>query len=247
MAELFGHSETTQATDDDQSPVGAIRDALTSVDELLGELDDADAPDLTELERAVSYAWGAYFAGKYALLGALLPRLLADAQAVAHVAPAVESGRAADLAAQVHQITAGTLVRLDAADLGHVAAREAPRLTACAPDPLRAASVYCYFGHLLMRQGRFVDAERVSAAGAEAVQPTGRVSTAQLGVYGGLLLRGATAAARQGRAGAATDLLVEATGVAQRTGADRTDFEVIFGPGNVIMQTADCRVTRRCR
>ncbi|MGH3830255.1 MAG: helix-turn-helix domain-containing protein [Pseudonocardiaceae bacterium] len=242
VAELFGRSRTTQAADDDQSPVGAIRDVLTSVDELLGELDDADAPDLTDLERAVSYAWGAYFAGKYALLAALLPRLLTDAQAVAHAAPVVESGRAADLAAQVHHITAGTLVRLDAADLGHVAAREALRLAASAPDPLRAASVYDIFGHVLMRQGRFIDAERVCVAAAETVQPTGQASSAQLSVYGGLLLRGATAAARQRRTGAATDLLADATEVAQRTGVDRTDCGVIFGPDCVIMQTADCRV-----
>ncbi|MGH3717524.1 MAG: hypothetical protein ACRDRI_01540 [Pseudonocardiaceae bacterium] len=64
----------------------AIRDALTSVDGLLGELDDADPPDLADLDRAVSV---------------------------------------------------GTLVQLDAADLVHVATREALRLAASAPDPLR--------------------------------------------------------------------------------------------------------------
>jgi len=242
IAELLGRPRTALAASDNQEQVGAIRDALTSVDDLLGELDGADAPDLTELSRAVSYAWGTFFAGKYGPLVALLPRLLADAQTVAHAVTTVDLGCAADLAAQVHQITAGTLVRLDAADLGHVAAREALRLAALAPDPLRVASAYYIFGHVLMRQGRFVDAERVSVAAAEAVQATGQAGTAQLSVYGGLLLRGATAAARQGRAGAATDLLDEATAVAQRTGVDRTDFEVIFGPSNVIMQTADCRV-----
>jgi transcriptional regulator with XRE-family HTH domain len=242
ITELLGRPQVALAGSDNQEQVGAIRDALTSVDDLLGELDGADAPDLTEFSRAVSYAWGTFFAGKYGPLVALLPRLLADAQAVAHAATAVDLSHAVDLAAQVHQITAGTLVRLDAADLGHVAAREALRLAALAPDPLRAASAYYIFGHVLMRQGRFVDAERVSVAAAEAVQPPGQASTAQLSVYGGLLLRGATAAARQGRAGAATDLLDEATAVAQRTGVDRTDFEVIFGPSNVIMQTADCRV-----
>jgi hypothetical protein len=36
--------------------VVAIRDALTSVDDLLGELDDVDAPDLTELARALPYS-----------------------------------------------------------------------------------------------------------------------------------------------------------------------------------------------
>jgi hypothetical protein len=71
----------TPATGADQPQVIAIRDALTSVDDLLGELDGADAPDLAELSRSVTYAWGAYWAGRYGALVALLPRLLAEAAA----------------------------------------------------------------------------------------------------------------------------------------------------------------------
>jgi transcriptional regulator of nitric oxide reductase len=100
----------------------------------------------------------------------------------------------------------------------------------------------CTLGHVLLRQGRFIDAERVCVATAEQVQPTGQASTAQLSVYGGVLLRGAAAATRQGRAGAATDLLTEATATAQRTGVERTDYDVIFGPSSVIMQSTDCSV-----
>jgi transcriptional regulator with XRE-family HTH domain len=239
---LAGPSRPACTTGEDWGCVEAIRDALTSVDDLLGELDDVDAPDLTELERAVTYAWGNFYSGRYGPLAALLPRLLVDAQAAVHAAPSADSARAADLAAQVHQLTAGTLIRFDAADLGHVAARESLRLAARAPDPLRVASARYIFGHVLIRQGRFIDAERVSVATAEQVQPTGQASTAQLSVYGGLLLRGATAAARQRRVGAATDLLAEATTVAQRTGMDRVDVDVIFGPSNLIMQSADCMV-----
>jgi hypothetical protein len=62
------------------------------------------------------------------------------------------------------------------------------------------------------------------------------------GGYGGLLLRGATAAARQRRAGAATDLLAEVTTAARRTGADRSDHDVVFGPGHVVMGAVDCSV-----
>jgi hypothetical protein len=51
------------------------------VDDLLGELDDVDAPDLTELGRAVSCAWGLFYAGRYGPLAAMLPRLLTEAQA----------------------------------------------------------------------------------------------------------------------------------------------------------------------
>jgi hypothetical protein len=61
-------------------------------------------------------------------------------------------------------------------------------------------------------------------------------------VYGGVLLRGATAAARQGRSGAASDLLTEAAAAAQQTGMDRTDYDVIFGPSNLVMQSTDCSI-----
>ncbi|MGH3856290.1 MAG: helix-turn-helix domain-containing protein [Pseudonocardiaceae bacterium] len=242
IAELLGRPRAVPAADDDQSPVGAIRDALTSVDDLLGELDDADAPDLTELSRAVSYAFGAYWAGQYGPLTAMLPRLLADAAAAVHGAAGPEAGWAADLASQVHRITASTLLHLGAPDLGFVAAREALRFADLTPDPLRAAAARNTLGHVLLRQGRFLDAELVLVATAEGMQPTGDASTAHLSVYGGVLLRGAAAAARQGRGGAAAELISEATETARRTGADRTDYDVVFGPSNVVMQSTDCSV-----
>jgi transcriptional regulator with XRE-family HTH domain len=242
IAALLGPSRLASATGADQAQVSAIRDALTSVDDLLGELDGADAPDLTALSRAVTYAWGVFWAGRYGLLAAMSPRLLTEAAAAIYDAAAPGTGRAADLAAQVHQLTAHTLVHLGATDLGYIAAREALRLAALAPDPLRAAAGRWTLGYVFLRQGRFVDAERVCVATAEDVQLGGMPGTAHLSVYGGVLLRGAAAAARQGRAGAATDLLAEAAAVAQRSGVDRTDYDVPFGNGHVMMQSADCSV-----
>lgn len=242
VAELLGGSRPALAASGDPARVVAIRDALTSVDDLLGELDDADAPDLSEFGRAVTYAFGLYWAGKYGPLATMLPRLLTEAAVATHGAAASEMGRAADLAAQVHRITASVLLHFGAPDLGYIAAREALRWAAHAPDPLRAAATRCTLGHVLMRQGRFLDAERVCVATAEQVQPRGEASTAQLSVYGGVLLRGATAAARQRRVGAAAGLLAEATTAAQRTGVDRTDFDVVFGPGHVVMGAVDCSV-----
>ena len=75
------------------SPVALVH-VLTGVDELLGEVDDADAPDLTELARAVTYSWGHFYSGRFVPLAALLPRLLADAQAVTRSAKAAECRRA---------------------------------------------------------------------------------------------------------------------------------------------------------
>jgi hypothetical protein len=159
-----------------------------------------------------------------------------------HGTTASHPGRAADLAAQVHRIAASTVFHFGASDLGYLAAREALRLAGLALDPLRVAVVHCSLAHVLMRQGRFLDAERISVAAAERVEPTGRASPAQLSIFGGLVLRGATAAARQRRAGAATDLLTEATAAAQCIGVDRIDYGVVFGSGHVVMGAVDCVV-----
>jgi len=185
VGELLGRSRAVPSGSDDQARVWPIRDALTSVDDLLGELDDADAPDLAELDRSVSYAWGAYWAGRYGLLAAMLPRLLTEARAVTHGAAVPGGDRAVDLAAQVHQLAAGTLLRLGAADLGHVAARESLRWSVMAPDPLRDAAMRSTLVYVLIRQGRFLDAERVAVATAEACQPHDDATTPELSVYGG--------------------------------------------------------------
>jgi transcriptional regulator with XRE-family HTH domain len=241
IAGLLGPARPGAAAVADQDRIWAIRDALTSVDDLLGELDDADSPDLAEQARAVVYSWGLYWAGRYGPLAATLPRLLMEAQAATHAA-ATGDDHAADLAGQVHQVAANTLVRLGAADLGHVAAREAVCLATIAPDPLRQAAARCTLGSVLMAQGRYLDAERVAVATATDVEPTGQASPEKLSVFGGVLLLGATSAARQGRAGVAAQLLDEAAVTAERAGEDRTDYEVVFGPSNVVMQSTDCAV-----
>ncbi|MGH3996162.1 MAG: helix-turn-helix domain-containing protein, partial [Pseudonocardiaceae bacterium] len=120
--------------------------------------------------------------------------------------------------------------------------REALRLAVAGADPLRAAAARCTLGSVLIGQGRFIDAERVAGATAEQMQPKGDASPARLTVYGGVLLLGATAAARQGRAGSATELLDEAAEAAERTEVDRTDYEIVFGPGNLIVQSTDVAV-----
>ncbi len=242
VGELLGRSRPVPSTAEGQARVWAIRDALTPIDDLTGAIEETDVPTVAVFARSVTYSWGAYWGGRYGLLAAMLPDLLVKSRAVLRACPVVDRPQAVDLAAQVHQLTAGTLLRLGAADLAHVASRESLRLAAGGDDPLRDAAMRSTLTYVLIRQGRFVDAEQVAVATAEAYQPQGDASTAQLSVHGGLLLRGATAAARGGRVAVATELLTEAAVVAERTGADRTDYEVVFGPSNVVMQSADVAV-----
>jgi len=71
IGDLLGRSRPMPSGDDDQAWVLAIRDAFTSVDDLLGEVDAPDTPNLVELGRSVSYTWGAYWAGRYGVLAAV--------------------------------------------------------------------------------------------------------------------------------------------------------------------------------
>ncbi len=242
LGELLGRARPHPFTHDGQALVLPIRDALTPIDDLTGLLDGTEVPTVATLARSVTYGWGAYWGGRYGLLAALLPDLLAQSRTVLRDCARADRALAVDLAAQVQQLTAGTLLRLGATDLAHTAARESLRLATGGEDPLRHAAMRSTLTYVLIRQGRFVDAEQVAAVTAAQIEPAGNVSTAQLSVYGGLLLRGATAAARGDRAGAADELLTEATAVAGRTGVDRTDYEVVFGPSNVVMQSADVAV-----
>ncbi len=242
LGELLGRARRPRSTDDRQALVMPIRDALTPVDALTGLVDDIDVPTVAMLDRSVTYGYCACWGGRYSLLAAMLPDLLVQSRAVLRDCAIADRARAVDLAAQVQDIATATLLRLDATDLAHTAARESLRLTARGDDPLRDAAMRSTLTGVLMRQGRFVDAERVATASAAQIQPAGNATTAQLAVYGGLLLRGATAAARGGRAGAAGELLAEASAVAERIGVDRTDYEVVFGPSYVVMQSADVAV-----
>lgn len=61
MGGLLSRSQLLPSIGQSQTSVLVIRDALTSVDDLLGELNDVDVPDLTEFSHAVTYAFGLYW------------------------------------------------------------------------------------------------------------------------------------------------------------------------------------------
>ncbi|MDQ3151905.1 MAG: hypothetical protein M3R63_09345 [Actinomycetota bacterium] len=140
VGELLGRSRLS-STAEGHAQVWVIRDALTPVDDLTGVTADIDVPSVAVFARSVTYGWGAFWSGRYGLLAVLLPELLVQSRAVLRDCQVADRPRAADLAAQVHHLTAGTLLRMDAADLAHTAARESLRLTAGGEYPLRDGPV----------------------------------------------------------------------------------------------------------
>ena len=216
----------------------AIRRALTPVDDLIGDEPDLEPITLDVARLAVTNGWGAHRAGRYELLGYILPTAIGQLRTTVRQAPTAE---ALDLAAQIHQIAACTLVPLGYVDAAHLALREALTLAAAGSDPLRAPALRGTLSWVLLTQGRYAESHRLAAATAAALALTGGSALPLWSLYGSLLLTGAAAVARAGDRPAAGQLLDEATQVADRTG-NRNDYELAFGPDQVLMQTVDVEV-----
>lgn len=203
----------TRRTPDDNIDLMPFRQAITPPIGAAGHLtrpDGADTePDLTALRDTASTVAMAYHNDQYGTVAELLPPLIRSAHAtVAHFDNGPEHTEALRIRSDVLQMAGRYLTQVRALDLAHIALRDAIQDAARvnATDGV-AAAVYQQ-GWLLMRQGRLDEAEQVSIATAEAVEPRiSRASRRSLGAWGKLLVHGSAAAARNNRAQEAREML----------------------------------------
>lgn len=225
----------------------AIRKALTTVDDLLPDPSWDDEPlTLHDAQRAVDYAWGAYWAGRYELLSSLLPTTLPQLRATMRAVPAADRPRAAEALAEAYQVAGDTLVHLGHPADAWLAIRQALDAAEHGDDELLAAALRMSVSWQLLVQGRYEEAQQVAEAAAQAIAPAGDATTPQqVSAYGILNVTAATAAARALRADTTSDLLAEATESAARLGdVERSEHRTTFGPAKVAMLTVDCDVVQ---
>lgn len=222
--------------------------ALTPVDDLLGEVvdegQDEDLADVDAVRRAVDYAWGLYWSGRYEPLIGILPAALAQLAAAGHAAPSTGAAAMHELRARGLWVTACVLVHLGHPAGAYLAVRQALDAAGHGTDDLLDAVLRGSLSWQMLAQGRYTEATGLALRTAKALEPeggTGAASPQRRSVYGSLLISAATATARGGRAAAAAELLDEAGRVAALDG-DRTDYESPFGPSQVVMQTVDVAV-----
>ncbi|MEU7142083.1 helix-turn-helix domain-containing protein [Nocardia sp. NPDC046473] len=242
IADLIGKRAGVPSSDPD-SGIVAIRRALTPVDDLLGETNEEAAISLDDGRRAVDYAWGAYWVGRYELLTSILPSGLTQLRATVHAARNGSVALANELLARMYWVTGCTLVHLGQTDPAFLAIRQALAAAEDGNDPLLLGTIRGSVAWQLLVQGRYDESRRVALRAAASLEPSGEVTPEHLSAYGSLVLLSATAA---GRAQAIPDALslVEAAGeVALRLGSDRRDYETYFGPSQVVMQTVDVNVS----
>ena len=242
LADLVGKRYGVPS-EDPEAGVVAIRRALTSVDDLIGESPEETAITLGEARRAVDYAWGAYWGGRYETLTAILPPGISQLRATAHAAQAGDLPTASELLARMYWVTACTLVHLGQTDPAFVAIRSALSAAERGNDPLLAATLRGSVSWQLLVQGRYEESHKVALKAAASVEPTGKVAEDHLAVYGSLVLQGATAAGREQRVQDALDIAAEAQAIASRLSGDTKHYECNFGPSQVVMQTVDVNVS----
>jgi len=185
--------------------------------------DDTEPPDLPALKDALIRLDAAYHGDRYTDLAEVLPGLIRSTHtAVAHHTHTPREAEARRLRSVALQIAARYLTQVRAYDLAHLALADATRDAAASDDEM--VSVSCVVGQawVLIRQGRFDEAERLAALTADRVEP--RLSTAtvdHLSSWGYLLLRVSAAAARNNRPDVSAEALGLARVAAARIGRDR--------------------------
>jgi transcriptional regulator with XRE-family HTH domain len=240
LVDLFNKRSSMPGHPD--SGVVAIRRALTPVDDLFEDLLDDHAVSLAEARLTIDHTWGAYWGGKYDQVLTMVPNALPQLRATTHAARSDHTPEAHEFLARTYWVTGCTLVHLGHIDPAWQSIRLALDAAERGNDPLLAATIRGSIAWQLLAHGRYDESHRISTYAAAMIEPPSNAELPHLSVYGSLILGAAIAAGRDRRDDEAWHLVSEASGIAERIGSDRHDYETYFGPSQVIMQTVDIGV-----
>jgi len=189
---------------------------------------------LDELARDVAEVSTLRHAADLHELGARLPGLLAELQAVVHTLGGIERERAFGLLAEAYAAAWDLTGSLGYTDLRSLtteryewaAAQSGDELAVCVGDYFRAGE--------LMLTADWNSALTLLEKSRHRIEPDiDRADPVVLSVWGNLNLKSGLAAARAGNRDLADAHLGEAKETAKRIGVDRDDYRLCFGPTNV--------------
>lgn len=205
---------------------------------------DEDAPDLADLKASFARAQSRYQKGRFTDLTGTLPGLVTDLRAAAREASASSDIEAVwSMSAATFIIAADLAAQLGHTGLAYMAVERALVAAQRASDPLREALAVSTLSLVLLRQGRWDQAQIVAARKAVEIEP--RFSTTDrehLAMYGLLLLSAAVPASRAKREGDAAELITQARAAATLSGTLKVRG-TSFGPSSVAMQATTVAVS----
>lgn len=221
LERLVGQPTVTQQLADDGGLL-ELRNAIQDVGALPGVPtgdDLEDPPGEQAWTDSVKAATTLYWHGDYSRLSGVLPLLLRDGRAVTRETPTEQVWQQLALA---YQLAACLATQAGHPDWAFAAVEKQLAAAARASDPLMEGMGVSTLSWVLLRQGRWEQAQDVAERKADALEPSFRKSTAtQLAVYGNLLIAAATPAARRDDRDEAIQMLTAAEAAAIRSGPVR--------------------------
>ncbi|WP_435279368.1 helix-turn-helix domain-containing protein [Streptomyces sp. 1222.5] len=221
LERLVGQPTVTQQLQDDGGLI-ALRDAIQDIGALPGVPagdDLEDPPSEQAWVDSVKAATSQYWQGAYSQLSSTLPLLLRDGRAVARQTP---TERVWNQLALAYQLAACLATQAGHTDWAYTAVEKQLAAAAHASDPLMEGMGVSTLSWVLLRQGRWEQAQDIAVRKAEALEPSFMKGTpSQFAVYGNLLVAAATPAARRDDHARAIELLSGAEAAAVRSGPVR--------------------------
>lgn len=239
---LLGQPTVTSSAPDDGGGLLALRDAIQDIGALpgvptTGDLDQTPTADAW-IEQ-VGATTSLYWAGGYSELSGVLPLLLRDGRAVARDAETSIAEKVWGRLALAYQLAACLATQAGHSDWAFAAVEKQLAAAERASDPLMSGMAVSTLSWVLLRQGRWEQAQDVAERKADSLEPTFRRTTPRhLAVYGNLLIAAATPAARRDQHDQATEMLTVAEAAATRSGPVRA-YGTAFSPVDVHTQSVN--------
>lgn len=224
LERLLGQPTVTSSAPDDGGLL-ELRDAIQDVGALPGVLTDdlADDPPAADAWiESVRHATDLYWSGGYSELSGVLPLLLRDGRMVARGATGPGAERVWGRLSLAYQLAASLATQSGHTDWAYQAVEKQLLAAERASDPLMSGMGVSTLSWVLLRQGRWEQAQQVAETKADSLEPSIRRATpAQYAVYGNLLIAAATPAARRDQHDQAAEYLNFAEAAATRSGPVR--------------------------
>lgn len=171
---------------------------------------DLDGLTAATLRAEIADGWTLYHRAAFGELLTTLPGIIADARLLASVGgPEAKAAGSAALGKAL-QLAGHLALRLGKEDLALSALERAAAAADDSSDPLLTPMVHNSVAWAYQRQNRLDDAEELAVASADALERDRLGDAARVRVWGGLVMSGATSAARMGDYDHAADMMTAA-------------------------------------
>jgi transcriptional regulator with XRE-family HTH domain len=234
LSELTG-SPTSIPVSDNRATLPFVAEVRDAVRGSLFQRAAEEPPSVEALRGRVAQAWRQWHSSRFQRteVGALLPSLIRDAQALPRVLEGPERRKAHAVLAEVWHLTQQALAYGCEPELYWVIVDRGRTAAQDADDPLSLAGAAWTFGNGLRETGFSDEAVHIVEEAAEALEPQLENGTSEVrGMYGALHLHAAVTLARMGSDGDAWRHYDVADRAADRLPSGYAHPWTVFGRGN---------------